>query len=119
MTDRWSPPPPPLTLGRTAKAANLVLRDVIHKATGVDGNTLANLVALKNALVEDFLTRNGGEDRPTREFIEELNRELEATAENQNHALKVQEAEAARRRKFGYMDGVKVVEDMPATEEAA
>lgn len=118
MTDRWAPPREetrPTT--RTATVANLVLREVLLAITGVDAYTLRNLIALKDALVDDFLRGNGGEDRPTQEFTADLHEQLVELAANHSRELKARECEAARRKKFGAMHGFVPVE-IPAEEAA-
>lgn len=120
MSDRWAPPREetrPTT--RTATVANLVLRDVLMHSTvlGVDAYTLRNLIALKDALVDDFLRGNGGEDRPTQEFTADLHRQLVDLAANHSRELKARECEAARRKKYGATHGFVPVEIQ--VEEAA
>lgn len=107
--DRWSAfdkPRPEMT--RAAQVGNLVLRTVLLSAGGVDKHTLTNLVALKNALAEDFLRDNGGEDKPTAEYVADVHDQLAEFAANHSEEGKARETEEARER-FCRRQGIKFV----------
>lgn len=92
---------PPKML-RTMAVGNKTLLFVLRAVCGVDEMCMQNLVALKNALVEEFLSDH--DDRPTRAFVRDMHKQLTALADNHDKDAKAREAFQARGRRFGFPD---------------
>lgn len=61
---------------RARVVGNRVLMSVLMNTKGVDKFTLTNLVALKNALADEFLAAN--DDQPTEAYVRDMNKQLQA-----------------------------------------
>lgn len=74
---------PAPSISRITAVGNLVMRKVLLSACGVDTFTLQNMVALKNALAEEFLAANQGEDKPTPEYVADVHDQLAGLVRDQ------------------------------------
>lgn len=103
-----TPPPntylPAPQVSRVHAVANKALASVLTAMGAVDRATLKNLIELKNALADEF----PGE-YPTKEFVADLHRQLEALAAPHDQEAKSRETLEARRafcRRWGFPDPV-------------
>jgi hypothetical protein len=87
---------PAPTMTRTQAVGNKTLLSVLKASCGVDAKCLTNLVALKNALVEEFLSDH--EDRPTKAFVADIHQQLTELADNHDREAKARETFEARRK---------------------
>lgn len=82
---------PAPTTSRAARSANLAMLRVLLKVGGVNSAQLVKLKQLKNALVEDL-----GNDTPTNDWVDNLEKEFRECADLQDHEAKAREREEAR-----------------------